>query len=98
MPNLFLFSMKAGLQPGSTKPGEGFETPPPFRKQLNVFQSPTSSVSTESGIDVAFHSFRTNGRVNKGRRKNILPVSEDEEAAPDSVFMSPTPNNKPDLK
>ncbi|CAL1281446.1 unnamed protein product [Larinioides sclopetarius] len=76
---------------------EGYETPLAMRKEREIFKSPTSSISTESGIDMMYYSFRSVGR-NTGRRRPIIPVAEDEtknDSSSDSVFPEPTTNTKP---
>ncbi|KAG8196529.1 hypothetical protein JTE90_003546 [Oedothorax gibbosus] len=95
-------AMKAGLQPN--KSVECFETPPPVRRfPREAFHSPTTSASSNCDLERGvFHSFRASGRIKNvtaGRRKNILQMSDDDEAAPDSVFGSPAPGEeKPELK
>ncbi|GIY95501.1 uncharacterized protein CEXT_722051 [Caerostris extrusa] len=78
---------------------EGYETPLTMRKEREVFKSPTSSISTESGIDMMFYSFRSAGRGT--RRKPIIPLNEDEanhDTSTDSVFQDSAPNYKQDVK
>ncbi|GFU36121.1 uncharacterized protein NPIL_434851 [Nephila pilipes] len=89
--------MKENLN-GDGKLREGYETPLTERKEKDVFKSPTSSISAESGIDMMYYSFRSTGR-NTGRRKPIIPVVEDEtnhDTSTDSVFPESTGTKQED--
>lgn len=68
-----------------------------------LFKSPTSSISAESGIEMRYYSFRHNVRKD-GRRKAILPAGDDDKnESVDSVFTesyvsSITSNSKQECK
>ena len=69
-----------------------------------LFKSPTSSISAESGIEMRYYSFRHNVRKD-GRRKAILPLPDEDknDTSVDSVFTesyvsSITSNSKQEYK
>ncbi|XP_035211110.1 potassium voltage-gated channel subfamily KQT member 1-like [Stegodyphus dumicola] len=82
----------------------GDKTPPSsLQNDKEVFKSPTSSISTESGVDMKFYSFRSSS----ARRKPIVPVTGNDDGvhdtSTDSVFTesylsSITSSNKQEIK